>query len=381
MNPLTLAGLVFCSFACLDGCAAEYNFDYRSGGDVEVRPVQVFDDGRQTFFQWRSGSADPAILAESKDGLRLIHSARQGSYLVVPMTANAWLIRFGQLQARVTSSLPVRTSPASYKAPEPLPNPVAAAQAGRTYVAPLAAYGAASPIAGDAEPIGFVERDARIAFASGRATLTREAQQMVLAALGDKARVASVTITGRSDGNSPDGLARSRAMAIRDRVVSAGIALDKIAIREAVGLEPNSDVSPSDISVTWARDRAVPQVGLPSPARSHPVEEFISGLPPSALANPVPATARPAPAFFLRKNELIHLSLLEWVRGTGWELVWQHPGSWRALGDTGFEGHGDVTQAISEVVRVLRAEGKPVRLRISEGNKVMEVLSSEVRHE
>jgi hypothetical protein len=40
-----------------------------------------------------------------------------------------------------------------------------------------------------------------------------------------------------------------------------------------------------------------------------------------------------------------------------------------------------VVDAVSEVIDILRSEGKPVQLRISDGNAVMEVLSTEVRND
>ena len=36
-----------------------YNFSYDMTGDNRVRPIQVFDDGRDTFFQFRAGDPVP----------------------------------------------------------------------------------------------------------------------------------------------------------------------------------------------------------------------------------------------------------------------------------------------------------------------------------
>ena len=40
-----------------------YDFSYQAAGDNRVRPVQVFDDGKSTFFQFRAGEPVPAIFA------------------------------------------------------------------------------------------------------------------------------------------------------------------------------------------------------------------------------------------------------------------------------------------------------------------------------
>jgi hypothetical protein len=370
-----------CVVIGVNSWAADFTFSYRATGDAEVRPVQIFDDGRQTYFQWHANAADPAIFAEMPDGLQLIASARQGPYVVVPLMANAWVVRFGQLQARVAFAGAARKVVDTYRSPDPAPIPGAGAHARKTYVAPLAAFGAAAPISGDPDQVRFIERDAQIGFAEGKTTLGREAQRMVQSALGDKSLIVKVSIIGRSDGNSPDGLARARAMTIRDQVVQAGVALERVVIREGPGSDRTSGASLSDLSVTWSRGRFTAAHRRGEYQHAQPLEEVISG--PAVATSPLAVSAEgpPAAGYVLKKNELIHLALEDWAKRAGWELVWQHPGSWKAMGDTRFDGQADVTQAVSEVIRILRAEGKPVRLRISEGNKVMEVLSGEVRHE
>lgn len=84
--------------------------------------------------------------------------------------------------------------------------------------------------------------------------------------------------------------------------------------------------------------------------------------------------------FVLRKGEPIHLALRGWAERAGWELIWQPTVSWRVLRDTSI-AKSEFTQAASEVIEILRDEGKPITLRISDGNKVMEVISQEVRND
>jgi hypothetical protein len=47
-----------------------YDFSYQAIGDQRVKPVQVFDDGRNTYFQFRSGEPIPAIFADSSPAPR-----------------------------------------------------------------------------------------------------------------------------------------------------------------------------------------------------------------------------------------------------------------------------------------------------------------------
>jgi hypothetical protein len=91
-----------------------------------------------------------------------------------------------------------------------------------------------------------------------------------------------------------------------------------------------------------------------------------------------PTTSTMPTLFALRKDEAIHEGLQAWARAGGWELIWYPALSWKTLRGAEFRRHAEVTAAVSEVIDILRDEGKPLRLRISEGNQVMEVLSNEV---
>lgn len=83
--------------------------------------------------------------------------------------------------------------------------------------------------------------------------------------------------------------------------------------------------------------------------------------------------------FQLVKGYPIHSQLQAWAKEAGWDLHWYPAVSWKAIGSADMSAHKDVSTAVEEVIEVLRDEGKPIRLRISEGNRVMEVVSNDVR--
>ena len=93
-----------------------------------------------------------------------------------------------------------------------------------------------------------------------------------------------------------------------------------------------------------------------------------------------PGASAPAPDYSLKTGQPIHLGIKAWADKDGWMLVWQPTVSWKTLRDARFEA-ADAAAAISEVIDILRDEGKPVALRISSGNKVMEVVTTEVRND
>lgn len=89
---------------------------------------------------------------------------------------------------------------------------------------------------------------------------------------------------------------------------------------------------------------------------------------------------RPLLVHRLRTGEPIHTELQRWAEHHGWEFRWYPDKSWKTLRETVI-ARSDVAEAVGEVIDILRGEGKPVQLRISDGNHVMEVLSTEVRND
>ena len=81
------------------------------------------------------------------------------------------------------------------------------------------------------------------------------------------------------------------------------------------------------------------------------------------------------------KGSLVHLALGDLARSEGWTFIWYPKFSWKAVADISLSIYPNAELAVAEVVDLLRLEGKPLQLRVSEGNKVMEIMSTEVSHE
>jgi Conjugal transfer protein len=71
-----------------DGDLGGYRFRYRVNGVGEAAPLQVFDDGRQTYFQFPSGDRLPRIVAFDDEGARVVPPAEvRPPYVVVASVA------------------------------------------------------------------------------------------------------------------------------------------------------------------------------------------------------------------------------------------------------------------------------------------------------
>ncbi|KXU38702.1 hypothetical protein AXE65_12360 [Ventosimonas gracilis] len=90
-----------------------------------------------------------------------------------------------------------------------------------------------------------------------------------------------------------------------------------------------------------------------------------------------PAVAEQAPSRWqLRRGLPVHSQLLTWAQQSGWTLTWKPRVSWLVAADVEFSGHFE--QVLGEVIEGLFFEGKPIRLVLWEGNRLAEVVPSDV---
>lgn len=72
------------------------NFAYSFEGSKKTLPARVFDDGKQTYFQWPPQTPTPAVFALGPDGKEsVVNFVMRGDYLVVTQTAPAFVLRHG----------------------------------------------------------------------------------------------------------------------------------------------------------------------------------------------------------------------------------------------------------------------------------------------
>lgn len=88
------------------------NVNYLISGKASFRPVQVQDDGRQTWFVLPSGAPRPAIFKVGKKNTeQLVNSRTQGRHIVVDGVADYWVLRIGDQYVCVGKQGAVSTNP------------------------------------------------------------------------------------------------------------------------------------------------------------------------------------------------------------------------------------------------------------------------------
>jgi hypothetical protein len=79
----------------------QYSFLWRLSGDRAVAPLQVFDNGRQTWLQFAPQQAVPAIFERSTHGDRPLTYRREGAYIVLAGVWPRLVLRGGHLSSHV----------------------------------------------------------------------------------------------------------------------------------------------------------------------------------------------------------------------------------------------------------------------------------------
>lgn len=106
----------------LTSWGAAYDFDYRTVGDMDARPANVFDDGVSTYFQFAPGRPVPAILKVGPAGEQLAAWRPDGPYIVVDGVLPDWRLRLGRgiAAVRYAGSRPLGLKGTLYGAAVPI---------------------------------------------------------------------------------------------------------------------------------------------------------------------------------------------------------------------------------------------------------------------
>ena len=352
-----------------------YDFSYQSTGDLRVRPAQVFDDGRSTYFQFRAGEPVPAIFAVTPNGPSLLVPEAEGPYIRVAAVASGYVLRLGYGLGRVAYTGGGRTMPA-IDLVQAVPSQQASAAVERLIAASAQIQGLpsemmqpahrvaleinsyATPIKGDRTVWTGpeeVSQDYSIPFVIGRSKLGPTAVKMLRSLGGTMHGATKIEVTGRDDQTYREGLAESRAAAIADALTRAGIPRSRIVIKTSAQVVEGS--SKGVVVGASIRARTVPASKQPEavaasrPAANDDVEAIVLQLrsgqltPSQAVAaldgvraSPSSIAALTLPRgvgpWAVRKSDgTVENMLKRWAQDSGWRVL--------SKGAPNIEIHGD----------------------------------------
>lgn len=367
------------SAAGTDGArVGDYDFGYLLGGDAPARPVQVFDDGRDTFLQFRTGAAVPAIFALHAGAPQLLAPVADGAYLRVPQLHGRLLLQLGAAQATAIHARGERTDapqltlrgasgatqpfagiaamPTAVQVSLPPPTPSRKREVtedSRSYATPL-----------NGDRVQWMERrepvEHAIVFARASQALSREAQQALARIVQRAAPGARFVVIGRDDDSYRERLEQGRAEALRDALRRAGVVQERIELRTGA-------MRAGARAGTW---ESTVVVEAAEPARA-PTPATVHSQPQRA---PVAASEQPVGGFTLAvADRTISGAVRRWAHALGYQLVWDAPEQLDApiTGEALLPGDS-LSGALENLLRGLQEQGYRLEVTLH-ANRVIRV--------
>jgi outer membrane protein OmpA-like peptidoglycan-associated protein len=374
--------------------------------------VQVFDDGRSTYFQFRAGDPVPVIFKHQSGTVNLLVPSPEGPYMRVPEIGGRFTLQLGRTQAQViyggsgreTPTIEVVDQTGARSAPlseGQLVNQGAMLRASippvpSTVVSSLETNSYATPAKGDRVTWKDSETEVieqQVFFARGSAALNPQAKK-ALAAMADFVRGgSSITVIGRDDASEKEGLEKLRASVLRSELIKVGAAAENITVRYGVMGSPKDKLWPSDVRF----ERVVPTaIAKPSDARSDRTSHLYSNVEslvragvltreqgaaillkgnataPDQIVQPVaqasaaavPKAAEiPAAGFdFKAADKNVSTVIRRWAQATSYEVVWDAPSEADApvIGDAVIAA-SSMREALDKVVSALQRKGYDIQ--------------------
>lgn len=89
------------------------NYDYFAAGIGRFKPIEVFDNGRQTFFKFAPNAPKPAIFKVDEKGRESIVNVRTNGNVIIADSINGlWTVRIGDEALCVASGDKIKSLPA-----------------------------------------------------------------------------------------------------------------------------------------------------------------------------------------------------------------------------------------------------------------------------
>jgi len=441
MAPMVAAAIGAASTASVAndqaGALSAYDFRYSIAGDSKVTPIQVFDDGAQTFFQFRRSDSVPAIFRINQGRQELTDITPRSPYVIVPGVAERFALRSGTTAIasvdyvgakRNAPALPTARAAVEAEIQAAAVRPVveagAEARVARLFEALMSQTpNRGSRLAADIKPTAVAgvrspepatkKTETLVPFVRGRTTLGPIGTKIMNKLAREAAGAAQVQITGRGDPRNAD-IASQRASALKAFFTSRGIPADKIRATENTEARAYDlkDVYASEVALlVTARgpaehvlDAAASKTGRPDSAAS--ASQVVSGFAPLvtttiALLNEGKLTREAAAAILestllgvgklpllqrgpsiagrthweiAPEDATLRNALSKWAGEAGWQLSWDMPYDYPIRLRAAFEGNFE--QAIAGIAKSFQEAEVPIAITFYRGNRVLRVVAA-----
>lgn len=396
----------------------QFDFSYLTNGASRATPVQVFDDGKTTYFQFRAGEAIPAIF-QNKDGqIGLLVPTQEGPYIRVAEIGGRFTLQLGRAQATVVYGGAGRADVPQISAVAP--NGMKAEYSGGGYpkdrsVQLVASLGKAQAFLGsnalEANSYATPLKGDSVTWKGGESQVSEHqlwfpvgSPKVGPAALREINNLAKslkqatrITIVGRDDESYKEGLDMARAQALRNAMLKAGIAADRIVVKTGVQGEAKNRLWPSDVRIETMRPtliakptpkaeaaadnkHAYVKANVDELVRSGAIsrDQALAILQRSSQQAPAQAAAAPqaplvsvqvdvpADGFNFKASDLtVAGTIRRWAASTNYQVVWDAP----AHSDAPINGDAvmqsaSMKEALEKVVSGLQGKGYDIQATV-----------------
>lgn len=413
----TAAAILFGSMPAAIGSSAQrvgqYDFTYFTSGEMRATPVQVFDDGKSTYFQFRAGEAIPAIF-QMKDGKTdLLVPTFEGPYVRVPEVAGRFTLQIGRSQAQVVyggqgregSPNITAVNANGMKTPyngngypaSPNVKLVASLSSGIEVIKndALESNSYATPVKGDRVTWKDAETKTanyQIWFNKGSYALTKYGQDQLAANKAIYKAATKITVIGRDDDSYKEGIEVERAKVIKAALLKLGVDEARVAVKTGVHIEPLSGrwasdirvetVSPTQISRPDAQSLqsdknayvranldalvkagAITQEQAAALIRKPLDQRTVATVPDTEVSK---NTEVPPSGFdFKSSDKSISQTMRRWAAATNYQVVWEAPPSADAsITADAVIASASMKEALEKVVTGLQRKGYDIQATI-----------------
>lgn len=382
-TPICLGLSLFASSSFAEGNVGKYDFNYAVSNSERIHVVQVFDDGMQTFFQFRDGEILPVIFKLTTAGPVSADAKIAGQYLAVPGVAGEYILKVGRSVSRVVYAGGGRFTAQSAK--DALAtgqiNPadrvgfarsVGAATDGpptvnKTNPVSEVTNTYATPVQGDVVrwgASGGVSKQLEIFFTLSSTKLIDAEKKQIRNLASQAGADSQIDVTIYADDDHKHGVIEGRAKAVVDVLLSAGYPRDRIHLKTSESVIP-AENGLFKSAVLVARFNAIQQAKAAATNQRGKRGQLL----PIADA-PVSMQASVGGNFGLKETQsewvmrmsdgTIQATLSRWASQSGWRVVIRGVPPIPLLGDATFRRSGFL-QAADYVISQVKASGYHIR--------------------
>ena len=396
------------SFAINAGAHAKpngYDFSYSVTGDKKAVPFQVFDDGKETYFQFKTDES-PAIFVVHGRQRDIVQAKKSGMFVVVDGVATEYVLQLGDFSATVKKAgvgnssivdesnlrtvMNEKYADAEDKKITEYPNRVEFTPKG-DWDQPVKINSKKQEVASDMQVY-------YVPFSKKSTRLGKQGNKKLSSLMAQAKGALKIEIKGGAD-RSSDSQAILRAIAIQDAFVAQGVKEEKIVVGELPTVRPggkNIFMSEVDIYTARATESVAANSDLSQKQANDEIDstsaKIMRGVKNGALSpedaarmlaavpsNPVKSAER-EPVKTMQEwsasKSMGHLKAVvaDWASKAGWQLSWEILSDYPIVADATFKG--SFTEAVTTIAKSMENNQMPIRVIFYDENKVLRVVAA-----